>query len=492
MPNHENIIKTQFTSDYQPEKNGRPKGSKNIKTIVRDVLAMAAVMPEKQLKALQQLYPEITDKLTVAEIMTIVQTHKAITKQDTGAYKAVLEYAPETLQDESEAERALKYIKIRDAVIDKHYRFLETDNDWTIMSGGSRSGKTYNFLMWAFIQTLTRKFDLNIIAPSFKMLELGSFVDLKNILQRFAPEIKIPERATKVDLYNDSRWTFEVVTNENEAKRNRDNVFVNEGDGVPKEVAMLLGRAKGRKFVDFNPTKKFWAHDKVNEDGTNILTSTWQDNPFLSENQLQWFDDLKRAGENAEPGSPERYAYDVYYLGDYSLLSGKAYEIEDFDIVDEVPEKFDYMISYSDPSLGTGNDYFAGLLFGIKGKQVWAVDCIFSQFTKAGGYIEKLREWDKTYSTAIDHYSEGNGVSGVVTGAVNEMYDGVLNIVNNTSKKEADIIVYAATAKRFKFLRSPKMIDFLTQCAAFPNAEHDDAPDALSRGAKVIMKYFDI
>ena len=77
------------------------------------------------------------------------------------------------------------------------------------------------------------------------------------------------------------------------------------------------------------------------------------------------------------------------------MLSGKAYELSDFDIVDEGPEKFDYMMSYSDPSLGTGNDFFAGLLFGVKKSQVWVVDCIFSQFTKADGYFEQLKKWDE-------------------------------------------------------------------------------------------------
>ena len=470
---------------------GKPKGTLNRSTIVKNILGLASVLPKNQFDKLQKLYPEITNSMTMAELMTIVQANKAVTKQDTGAFRAIMDYAPETFEDEDENEKAIKYYSIRDAIIDKHYRFLEKGFDWTILEGGSRSGKTYNFLMWAFIQTTKSKFDLSLIAPSYKMLERGVFQDCKIIISRFAPEIQLPERATKITLANDSHWNFEVVTNENEAKRNRTNVFVNEGDGVKKEVATLLGRASGRKFVDFNPTKKFWAHDYINEDGTNIISSTWHDNPFLSTNQLQWFADLKKKGENAEEGSPERYTYEVYYNGNYSLISGKAYEMEDFDIVDEHP-KFDYMMSYADPSLGTGNDFFACLLFGIKGKQVYAVDCIFSQFTKSGGYTEKLNQWDAEWSTPIDHYSEGNGVSGVVTGAVNEFYNGVLNVITNSSKKEADIIVYAPTAKRFKFVRSPKMIEFLTQCAEYPNSDHDDAPDCLGRGAKLLLKYFDI
>lgn len=490
MANEQNLKKLKKGDVLNPA--GRPKGSKNKSTVIREALAMAVSLPNARLSALKVLYPDIAKDMTAAQVMTIQQITKAIQKSDTQAYRAIMEHAPETFGTEDEAEKAARYIGIRDSIIDKHYRFLEEGHDWTILEGGSRSGKTYNFLLWAFTQTLKGKFDLNIIAPSFKMLELGSFVDVKNILSAFAPDIKIPERATKIDLYNDSRWTFEVVTDENEAKRNRVNVFVNEADGIPKEVANLLGRASGRKFIDFNPVKRFWAHDKINEDRTNILTSTWTDNPFLSSAQLQWFADLKKNGEFAEEGSPERYAYEVYYLGNYSLLSGKAYELSDFDIVDEVPEKFDYMMSYSDPSLGTGNDFFAGLLFGIRKSQVWVVDCIFSQFTKADGYIEQLKKWDEQYSHMIDHYAESNGVSGVVTGAVDVKYDGVLSPVNNTSKKEADIIVYASTAKKFKFLRSQKMIDFLNQCAEFPNAQHDDAPDCLGRGAKLLIKYFDV
>lgn len=481
--------------DANPEnrcKTGKPKGTKNRSTIIKEALSLSFAIPDKDFKKLKAKYPDIDQSMTVAEIMTITQTAKAIDKADTAAYKAVMDYAPEELMDEDEAEKAAKYFKIRDGIIDKHYRFLDEGHDWSIEEGGSRSGKTYNALKWCVTQTLKGRFDLNLIAPSYKMLSNGMFLDVKAIIEEFQLDVKVPKQTTRIEMPNGSQWVFEVVTDENEAKRNRGNVIVDEADGIPKEVGMLLGRAKGRKIVLFNPVKRFWAHDNISDDESNLLRTTWKDNRFIAPAQLKWLEDLKKRGEFAEEGSPERYAYEVYYLGNYSLLSGKAYELSDFNIVDEVPEKFDYMMSYSDPSLGTGNDFFAGLLFGIKKSQVWVVDCIFSQFTKADGYIEQLKKWDEQYSHMIDHYAESNGVSGVVTGAVDVKYDGVLSPVNNTSKKEADIIVYASTAKRFKFLRSQKMIDFLNQCAEFPNAPHDDAPDCLGRGAKLLIKHFDI
>ena len=395
--------------------------------------------------------------------------------------------------DSNENEFLQTTIRLRDSIIEKHYRHFEQGHDWTISKGGSRSGKTYNFLKWAYLQTRLWTFDLNIVAMSHKNLKEGAFDDVKRILAEFDPEIQVPLSPTYINIRS-SVWKFEVITSEVEAKRNRVNVFVNEADKMPVIIANLLGRASGRKFIDFNPVKKFWAEDRVNEDGSNLLESTWQDNPYLTPNQLQWFEDLKKNGEFAEEGSPERYAYDVYYLGNYSLLSGKAYAIEDFDIVsqDEVPEKFDYMISYSDPSLGVGSDFFASLLLGIKNNRVWAIDCIFSQFTKTGGYIEKLKQWDNQYGNIIDHYAEKNGTSGVVTRAAKDLYDGVLIEVPNQDNKGADIIVYSAKSKEFKFVRSGHMLEFLKQCAAFPNDEHDDAPDCLARATKVLLKNFDI
>lgn len=405
--------------------------------------------------------------------------------------ETAVQLAAEKPDDSNENEFLKTTLLLRDSIINDFYVFLEQGFDWSILEGGSRSGKTYNFLKWAYLQTRLGKFDLNIIAPSHKMLEQGAFSDIKKILSEYAPDIHIPERATKLNLYG-SEWVFEVVTSESEAKRNRKNVFANECDGISEIIANLLGRASGRKFADYNPVKKFWVSNKINETETNILRTNWTKNPYLTENQLQWFADLKKNGEFAEDGSPEKYAYDVYYLGNYSLLSGKAYELSDFDIVEEVPEKFDYMISYSDPSLGVGADYFASLLFGIKNNIVYVVDCIFSQFAKTAGFLEQLKAWDNQYGKIIDHYAEKNGTSGVVTRAAKEMYDGVLIEVSNGDKKEADIIVYSTTAKKFKYKKSGKMLSFIEQCVDFPNNEHDDAPDCLARGAKILMKNFDI
>jgi len=405
-------------------------------------------------------------------------------------YLQIYEFLNDPNKDKLTLEMQEELLRLRDSLIDIYYRHLRKPDNILIIAGGSRSGKTNNIIRDIVIGCEYRNETWNIIAPSYKMLNKGSFIDIKDFIDEFSIPCKMPVNATDIRFSGGGSITFEVVISENEAKRNRDNVFINEADGIPEAIAnLIIGRARGRTIIDYNPTKLFWSEKYKTT--TNTLTTTWKDNPYLSENQLEWFARLKRDGEFAEIGSPEKYVYDVYYCGNYSIMSGKAYELSDFDIRDKVPAKFDYMISYSDPSLGVGADFFASLLFGIKGKDVWAVDCIFSQFTTTAGFIEQLKAWDAEYG-AVDHYAEKNGTSGVVTKAAKEMYDGVLMEVSNPDKKEADIIVYSTTAKRFKFKRSQKMINFINQCVEFPNSEHDDAPDCLGRGAKVLLKNFDL
>lgn len=71
--------------------NGRPKGSKNRSTIARKVLEMVGMLPKNALENLKTIFPGITDKMTVEEIMTIKMASQAITKGDTQAYKAVMD-----------------------------------------------------------------------------------------------------------------------------------------------------------------------------------------------------------------------------------------------------------------------------------------------------------------------------------------------------------------------------------------------------------------
>lgn len=385
-------------------------------------------------------------------------------------------------------EHVQKMLKLRDSIIDKHYRHFTKEENILISEGGSRSGKTNNFARFAVLRNMVSKFDLNIIAPSYKMLNLGSFLDIKDFIEENNLDVKLPAAATQIRFKTGGTITFEVVTSETEAKRNRGNIFLNEADGIKESVAdLVIGRAKGRTFIDYNPTRKFWSEKYKTEN--NTMRTSFQDNPFLSPSQKEWFERLRKSGENAEKGSPERYAYEVYFLGNYSSLAKSVFRGSDFNYWDELPASFDVVFSYADPSLGVGADYFAAGLFGIRDKKVYLIDSVFSQYETAETYLKKMTAWDNLFDNA-EHFIETNGIGKLILNKIANNYNGLLHSVSNADNKNGDIILYSPEAKQMLFNKSQTTEEVIKQCVAFPDAEHDDAPDMICRAQKIIEKHF--
>lgn len=81
-----------FTEGQSGNPNGRPLGSKNRSTIARKVLEMRGVLAPDRMDKLKEKFPDIDDKMTVEEIMTIVMADNAIGGDDK-SYKAVLDSA---------------------------------------------------------------------------------------------------------------------------------------------------------------------------------------------------------------------------------------------------------------------------------------------------------------------------------------------------------------------------------------------------------------
>jgi len=390
-------------------------------------------------------------------------------------------------QKTDDKEYISRLLNYRDAIIDKHYRHFIKPENVLISEGSSRSGKTANMCRYAIQQNTFKRFDLNIIAPSYKMLNLGSFLDCKQFIEDNDIDVKIPAAATQIKFKSGGTITFEVVTSELEAKRNRDNVFINEADGIEEAVAdLIIGRAKGQTFIDYNPTRKFWS-EKYKTDN-NWQHSTFEDNPFLSGSQKEWFERLKRDGEHAEAGSPERYVYEVYYLGKYSSLAKSVFRGGDFQTWTDLPADFDTVFTYADPSLGVGADYFAAGLFGIKGQDVYLIDSLFSQYETADTYLKHMMAWDNLFR--VEHFIETNGFGKLVYNKIKNQYNGTLHSIANSDNKHADIILYSPEAKRVKFNQSETTNEIIKQCVGFPDLEHDDAPDMICRAQKIIQKYF--
>jgi hypothetical protein len=54
---------------------------------------MTASLPSKSYNALLKVFPDLDKKLSVEEVITLMQVAKAITDKDTGAYKTLMDSA---------------------------------------------------------------------------------------------------------------------------------------------------------------------------------------------------------------------------------------------------------------------------------------------------------------------------------------------------------------------------------------------------------------
>lgn len=90
---HNLSANTKFSSDRQPESNGRPIGVKNRSTIARKVLEMSALLPDEMYQKLKAAFPHIEQQMTAEEIATIAILGQAINKADYNAYKSIMDSA---------------------------------------------------------------------------------------------------------------------------------------------------------------------------------------------------------------------------------------------------------------------------------------------------------------------------------------------------------------------------------------------------------------
>lgn len=93
MPFQEgNNLGNRFSSDNQPDNQGRPLGVKNRATIARRILDMRALLSGEKMSDIKKIHPEIEDNLTTEEIATIMIAGNAM-GGDVKSYEALMNSA---------------------------------------------------------------------------------------------------------------------------------------------------------------------------------------------------------------------------------------------------------------------------------------------------------------------------------------------------------------------------------------------------------------
>ena len=192
--------------------------------------------------------------------------------------------------------------KIQTNKVFKH--LCNTDKKIVVEQGGTRSGKTYNILLWIIFEYCTRNNNkiITICRKSFPSLRATVMRDFMTILQG--------QNLYKEKYHNKSNSEYylfgnlvEFISLDQPQKvrgRKRDLLFVNEGNELYYEdMQQLLFRTQDRIILDFNPSDEYhWIYDKlITRADCVFYKTTYLDNPFIEQTIIDEIERLKDTDE---------------------------------------------------------------------------------------------------------------------------------------------------------------------------------------------------
>ena len=180
----------------------------------------------------------------------------------------------------------------------------QSDKRISVMQGGSRSGKTYNIILWFIIKLMQeRGSTLSIVRQSLPSIKGSVLRDFIEILLKMGIYSEANHNKTE-QTYNLNGNLVEFVSVDQPHKirgRKRTYLFMNECTEMSYEAwVQLTMRTEGKIVVDYNPSDEYhWVFDKViTRDDADFYITTYKDNPFLAQELIDEIERLKDADEN--------------------------------------------------------------------------------------------------------------------------------------------------------------------------------------------------
>ena len=219
------------------------------------------------------------------------------------------------------------------------FEHLDTSNKRIIVEqGGTRSGKTYNILIWIIfrycmintgkIVTICRK-----TGPSLRGSSMRDFFDLLNKHNLYTEE----RHSKSLNEYKLNGNLVEFVSLDEPQKirgRKRDLLFINEGNELNWEDFFQLNiRTSDRIIIDYNPSDEYhWLYDDViDREDCDFHITTYLDNHFLDQNLVNEIERLRDTDETY---------WQVYGLGQKGVSKSVIFT---HSVVDKVPEDADFI-----------------------------------------------------------------------------------------------------------------------------------------------------
>jgi phage terminase large subunit len=217
----------------------------------------------------------------------------------------------------------------------KVFRHLEESTaKIVVQQGGTRSGKTYNILLW-IIFSYCQKNEGKIITicrktyPALRGTVMRDFLTILKDHEIYSED----DHSKTASEYKLNGNTIEFISLDMPQKirgRKRDLLFANEANELNfEDWQQLLFRTNEKVIIDFNPSEEFhWIYDHVlPRKDVEFYQTTYKDNPFLGAEIKAEIERLKDIDENY---------WRVYGLGERGQSRSLVYT---FTTIKEIPKE---------------------------------------------------------------------------------------------------------------------------------------------------------
>jgi len=197
--------------------------------------------------------------------------------------------------------------------------------------GGSRSTKTYSILQLLIVKALESEEPLviSIVRKSMPSLRISVMRDFFDILKQLdLYNVELHNKTENTYLINNTLIEFFSIDDAQKRRgTKRDILFVNEANELNWEDFFQLNiRTTQQVFIDFNPSEQFWFNEQIqNRDDVTIIHSTYKDNPYLNDDQINEIERLQHT---------DLQYYQIYALGQFAGSMDLIYQ---HIVVDHIP-----------------------------------------------------------------------------------------------------------------------------------------------------------
>jgi len=262
---------------------------------------------------------------------------------------------------------------------------LETDKKIIVEQGGTRSGKTYNILIWLIFYYCpdNKNKTITICRKTFPSLRASVMRDFIDILRSYGMyrEESHNKSSSEYILYGNLIEFISLDQPQKVRGRKRDLLFINEANELFwEDWQQLLFRTKEKVILDYNPSDEYhWIYDKViPRDDCAFFKTTYLDNPFLGESIKQEIERLKE--------TDEQY-WQIYGLGIKGITKSTIFRYLE---VMEIPEQAKFL-SYG-MDFGYTNDPTTLIGIWIDGYNLYAKEFLYRTLMTTTDINNFLRE----------------------------------------------------------------------------------------------------